>query len=95
MVKYEYFDFGDEEWQYKFEKMPDMSNCVRIEVRLIPPYRKWYQTRFLHRDFSYAIGIDEIDPANLRARAYSLVDRYYKEITANEKLDEFLAAELY
>lgn len=93
MVKYEYFDCGAEKWQYKFEKMSDMSNCVRIEVRLIRPNRKWYQTRFLYRNFSYAIGVDEIDPANLRTKAHSLVDRYHNEMAVNEKLDEFLATD--
>ena len=89
----EYMTIGEDKWEIFYIRDSTFSVCVRVEVGLLRPNRKWYQFKHTYTDYTYCIGNDEVVPTNLRVCAQRLITRYYDLQKTNNILSYFFEEE--
>ena len=92
--KKEIMPFGKDQWEVVYKRLSEMCG-VRIEVRLIRPCRKWYQSRFLAIDFGYwlADSYRKMDEEELRGYASRMIEKIYISENQDQALDKFFSKE--
>ena len=90
--KKEIMTFGEDRWEVVYKRLSDLCG-VRVEVRLIRPCRKWYQSRFLAVDFGYwlADGYRKMDEEELRGYAFRMIEKVYSSENQYLALDKFFS----
>lgn len=89
-ARMETMTIGKDKWEILYTRDNTFfSVCVRVEVGLLRPNRKWYQLKHIYTDDTYCLGNDAITPTNLRVRAQHLIDNYYETQEAISKIDDF------
>lgn len=89
----EHTTIGKDKWEILYARDNTFSVCVRVEVGLLRPNRKWYQFKHTYTDYTYCIGNDEVVPTNLRVRAQRLIAHYYATQEAIDKVNDFFEEE--
>lgn len=88
-LRIEYMTIGKDKWEISYIRDTTFSICIRVEVGLLRPNRKWYQFKYIETDYSYCVGTEEVNPINLRVRAQSLIAKYYDLQDAKDTINKF------
>lgn len=88
--KKEIMVFGKDQWEIVYERLSVVCG-VRVEVRFIRSNRKWYQSRYLIRDFGYWLAdhTRKMDEKELCEYASHLIEKFYCSVKQCENLDNF------